>query len=143
MNRVLNALVLVALSAAPSVLMAEDRVSIAPIAQWGADDDTVEDTGGGTSIFTNGPIIILGDGPGRRDEREERRDGYLPQSCLQTYEVSGRSVRLFEADCLRASHIENRELPRACQVSVRTSEGRVNGYDPSCLRDEGYRLAGR
>lgn len=61
----------------------------------------------------------------------------LPESCMETARVRGRSIRIYHARCLyRAGY---RSLPRHCSVDLRTSRGRRPGYVADCLHQTGYR----
>ena len=142
MTKLHTALTAALLALTPAALTAEDRVSIAPIAGWLDTPDATDDADDAT-VVNNGPIIVIGDRSDRRDNREDRRDRYLPQSCLQTVKHGWRTIEVFEAGCLRSSHIEVRELPRQCHASIQTRDGVVYGFEPNCLWDEGYRLANR
>lgn len=79
----------------------------------------------------------------RRETREERRDLIVPAQCLEGFETRAGTVSLYTADCLRQGHIENRELPQECLVTFRAEGERVRAYDPACLEDAGYALAGQ
>jgi len=65
----------------------------------------------------------------------------LPAECLSNFTVRGGSVRLFGARCLQNKYRHAAALPRGCQREVRAAGEVRLGYEPSCLRDRGYRQA--
>lgn len=79
----------------------------------------------------------------RRERREERRDLIVPSQCIEEFDTRAGAKSLYLADCLRRSHIENRELPQDCLEVFRAEGERVRAYDPACLEDAGYRLVGQ
>lgn len=79
-----------------------------------------------------------------RPQPDLRSDGWLlPASCLRDFRVRGEHVRLFAAHCLERSYRHADRLPLACATTIR-SEGRLRtGFDPRCLRHQGYRVTDR
>lgn len=79
-----------------------------------------------------------------RPQPDLQSDGWLlPASCLRDFWVHGEQVRLFGAHCLERSYRHADRLPLACATTIR-SEGRLRtGYDPRCLRHQGYRVTDR
>lgn len=67
----------------------------------------------------------------------------LPGACLRSYEVNRKTIRLFGANCLRKNYAYASSLPYACQFQFSTRQGSHTGYEPLCLRERGYRVAGR
>lgn len=66
----------------------------------------------------------------------------LPGHCLRAYPVNRRTLRLFDAGCLQRSYSHARSLPYACQYQFSDRRGSHTGYEPVCLRERGYRIAG-
>ncbi|SMY08308.1 hypothetical protein [Flavimaricola marinus] len=100
-------------------------------------------------IINNGPVIIMpshGQAPQHpHNPQTPTRPtvSNLPLACLQTVTVNRGDVRLMEARCLDAEGVDVRALPNRCGVALHTRNGIVRGFDPTCLGDAGYRLAGR
>jgi len=65
----------------------------------------------------------------------------LPGACIETYDDQGQNRRLFAPDCLSQSFAGAADLPLTCAVTVRALNRFSSGYDPACLRAEGYRFA--
>jgi len=67
----------------------------------------------------------------------------LPNQCLRTHSVNGRQRNLFGGRCLKNNYAFNGTLPYACRLGF--WDGRRNriGYEPRCLRENGYRFARR
>ncbi len=62
----------------------------------------------------------------------------LPAACI--VDLNGRrgDIRIFSERCLDRNYRFADRLPEQCAIRVRTRDGRVNGYDPRCLRDAGF-----
>ncbi|MCG3268565.1 hypothetical protein [Yoonia sp. I 8.24] len=75
----------------------------------------------------------------RSPERQptQRNQTRLPSECLR--EV-GRNDQIFTRNCLQRNDVRVNTLPNRCEVRVFTRNGSRNGFDPSCLRQEGYRI---
>jgi hypothetical protein len=72
----------------------------------------------------------------RGEDDDERR---LPGRCLVTWPTPRGEVTLYDPDCLDQRFEAAGRLPLSCAVTVR-SEGRfVSGFEPGCLREEGWR----
>jgi hypothetical protein len=72
----------------------------------------------------------------RGEDDDERR---LPGRCLVTWPTPRGEVTLYDPDCLEQRFEAAGRLPLSCAVTVR-SEGRfVSGFEPGCLREEGWR----
>lgn len=66
----------------------------------------------------------------------------LPGHCLGAYNVNGGIRRLFGAKCLRNNYRHYGSLPYACQLGYTDGRNRNRtGYEPTCLRERGYRVA--
>jgi len=63
----------------------------------------------------------------------------LPQACLTPVGTSYGTFRVFERNCLRQRYAYASGLPRQCSVRLFSNRGPVRGYDPRCLRENGYR----
>ena len=63
----------------------------------------------------------------------------LPHACLQTVETRFGNQRLFGQRCLERNYRHVSRLPDRCAVQLYTSNGPRRGYDPLCLREQGYR----
>lgn len=62
----------------------------------------------------------------------------VPYVCLQTIETRFGAYRLFGERCLERNYRYVNSLPERCAVRLYTANGPARGYDPLCLRDEGY-----
>lgn len=78
--------------------------------------------------------------------RNNRRNGWhtqnnrmiLPRRCLRDVDTRFGTHRMFGRRCLENRFEYASELPRRCEVRVFTQNGPRRGYDPSCLRSQGY-----
>lgn len=102
-----------------------------------------------TVILGNGAVVIV---PRHVSPRAVRpapflllhpADTNLPLSCLQTVSAHRGDVQAMAASCLIEREIALTTLPHRCWIMVPTRPGIVRGFDPICLGDAGYRLAGR
>lgn len=68
----------------------------------------------------------------------------LPGQCLVTLNT-GRNgqMRMFGKRCLRSNYQHFHALPQVCAQEIWTERGVRRGYSPRCLRQNGYRIAGR
>ena len=66
----------------------------------------------------------------------------LPRRCLRSVAVGTGELRLFTRRCIQRHYDHRVQFPRRCEVSLRTRDGRRNGWDAHCMRKAGYR-AGR
>ncbi len=62
----------------------------------------------------------------------------LPRDCLRGYETRFGTHRMFSARCLRNNYAFADHLPRGCSVRIFTTDGARRGFDPACLRGQGY-----
>ncbi len=72
-----------------------------------------------------------------RLNRHDRRD--LPRECLRGIETRFGTQHMFEQSCLDRNYRQVDSLPARCAVRVYSSNGPRRGYDPLCLREQGYR----
>ena len=63
----------------------------------------------------------------------------LPSACLQNIETRFGTQRMFGRRCLERNYDHASSLPERCAVQVYTNDGPRRGFDPFCLRDQGYR----
>ncbi len=79
-----------------------------------------------------------------RPRGERPRDQFaVPRRCLATFQTRTGSVRMFERGCMRENYRRVAQLPRSCAVRSVTRVGARGGWDPQCLRDEGYYISRR
>ncbi len=62
----------------------------------------------------------------------------VPYACLRTVETRFGAQRLFAQRCLERNYRHVNRLPERCAVRLYTANGPVRGYDPLCLREQGY-----
>ncbi|MFQ1702041.1 hypothetical protein ACJ5NV_15735 [Loktanella agnita] len=74
---------------------------------------------------------------GGRDRR------VLPANCLRAVETRFGAQRMFVQRCMERNYAHVNNLPGRCAVRVYASNGPRRGFDPFCLRQEGYRIGGR
>jgi hypothetical protein len=67
----------------------------------------------------------------------------LPGQCLRGKSVNGRQRALFGSRCLKTSYAFNGTLPYACRLGYWDGSRNRVGYEPRCLRENGYRFARR
>ena len=84
---------------------------------------------------------------GDKDRGFKRGRAPLPGYCLRRIRTHQGPVRMFGNRCLQRNYSRADWLPRACRMQVRVWRNghkvtRV-GYHPRCLRNRGYRVAGR
>lgn len=72
-----------------------------------------------------------------RHSRDARRA--LPHACLRTVETRFGTQRMFGRRCLERNYRHASRLPERCSVRLYTSDGPRNGFDPLCLREQGFR----
>ena len=75
----------------------------------------------------------------RRHDNSHNSRRVLPGSCLETVETRFGHQRLFGKRCLERNYRHASRLPDRCVVRLYTNEGPRGGYDPLCLREQGYR----
>jgi len=74
----------------------------------------------------------------RHEERRNERHRMLPARCLQTVDTRFGPLRLFGDSCLERNYRFARDLPARCEVRIFSDRGPRDGYDPLCLREQGY-----
>lgn len=65
----------------------------------------------------------------------------LPSQCFASYQTGYGAVRMFVRSCMRENYRQVAQLPFECTVRALTTEGPRNGWDPKCLRENGYRIS--
>ncbi len=63
----------------------------------------------------------------------------IPHACLRNIETRFGTQRMFGLRCLERNYNHVNSLPDRCAVRVYTNNGPRRGYDPLCLREQGYR----
>lgn len=63
----------------------------------------------------------------------------LPHECLRAVETRFGTQRMFGQRCLERNYRHVNRLPERCAVRVYTADGPRRGFDPLCLREQGYR----
>ncbi len=79
--------------------------------------------------------------PWQHQPRETAQRHVLPAECFASYQTRFGTVRMFARRCMRDNYRHVRSLPRSCAVRAITDEGPRAGWDPKCLRDNGYRIS--
>ena len=69
--------------------------------------------------------------------RHDRR--VLPRECFRRVETRFGTQRMFGRRCLENNYRHVNRLPGRCAVRVYTDNGPRRGFDPLCLRQQGYR----
>lgn len=79
---------------------------------------------------------------GHRPRGHRRNARRLPADCLRVTNTRNGRMRYFASRCLQRNYRHADRLPRFCRTRVERANGRVaRGYNASCLRNEGYRIA--
>jgi len=65
----------------------------------------------------------------------------LPRECLRRVETRFGTQRMFGQLCLERNYRQINSLPGRCAVRFYTDNGPRRGFDPQCLREQGYRSA--
>lgn len=82
----------------------------------------------------------------RKPQGAKHRRAALPAYCLTRVRTGNGPVRMFDKRCLKRNYRQADRLPQACRVTVRSwgqgQQLRRLGYDPLCLRNRGFRVAG-
>ncbi len=77
----------------------------------------------------------------RHDPRvTERLRKTLPARCLKTIETRSGEIRLFTRKCIQRHYDFRIDFPQHCERSIRTRDGRRNGWGARCMRQAGYRV---
>jgi len=74
----------------------------------------------------------------RQHQQEVAQRRVLPRDCLRSVETRFGTQRLFGQRCLERNYRHHANLPARCAVRVYTDNGPRNGFDPLCLREQGY-----
>ena len=77
-----------------------------------------------------------GHGWGNLNHQNNRR--VLPGECLRGIETRFGTQRMFVQRCLERNYRQVNSLPARCAVRVYSNDGPRQGFDPLCLREEGY-----
>ena len=72
-----------------------------------------------------------------RTSRDARR--VLPSACLRNVETRFGTQRMFGKRCLERNYRHASRLPERCAVRLYSSNGPRQGFDPHCLREQGFR----
>lgn len=75
----------------------------------------------------------------REHQRSADSRRVLPEACFQAVETRYGTQRLFGLRCLERNYRHVNRLPENCAVRLYASNGPVRGFDPLCLREEGFR----
>ena len=67
----------------------------------------------------------------------------LPARCFKSVETRFGTQNMFARRCLTENYRYAARLPQSCAVRVLTRDAAHNGFDPSCLRRQGYATARR
>ena len=76
----------------------------------------------------------------RPRSRGHDRRADLPRDCLRNVETRFGTQRLLGRRCLQRNYAQFNRLPNRCAVRVFSDNGPRNGFDPRCLREQGYRI---
>ena len=74
-----------------------------------------------------------------RENRYDNARFTLPGRCLRDVETRFGTQRMFAQRCLERNYHQVNSLPARCAVRVYTDNGPRRGFDPFCLREQGYR----
>lgn len=67
----------------------------------------------------------------------------LPHRCWAVYPTTQGPKALMNADCLTRNYRLARRLPVSCAITIRTRGGFESGFEPQCLRRNGFVLPPR
>ena len=73
-----------------------------------------------------------------RPQRLARYD--LPHRCLRTIKGYGPNRQLLGPKCLKKHYRHANSLPNQCKVGFWNGKKVKRGYEPACLRQQGYRV---
>ncbi len=79
----------------------------------------------------------------RPRQRNQARNRDLPRQCLRSVETRFGTQRLFGQRCLERNYARVNRLPERRAVRIFTDDGPRRGFDPLCLRDQGFRSTRR
>ncbi|WP_204112441.1 hypothetical protein [Shimia biformata] len=78
------------------------------------------------------------------DGKAPRHDARaLPRDCMRVHRVRGEDVYMVGDRCLARNYRNYNRLPRSCRVGTQTNRGYRQGFNPHCLRRNGYTLSRR
>ncbi len=75
----------------------------------------------------------------RRHQNTQNNRRTLPHACLRTVQTRFGDQRMFGKQCLENNYRHASRLPTRCAVRVYTNDGPRRGFDPLCLREQGFR----
>ncbi|MEJ8561922.1 hypothetical protein QTO30_12335 [Yoonia sp. GPGPB17] len=75
----------------------------------------------------------------RDHQNAQNRRRALPHACLRSVETRFGQQRLFGKRCLERNYRHVNRLPDRCAVRIYTTDGPRRGFDPVCLREQGFR----
>ncbi len=75
----------------------------------------------------------------RQHSSNRDRHRALPHGCLRTVETRFGNQRMFGKRCLERNYRHVNSLPDRCAVRIYTNDGPRRGFDPLCLREQGFR----
>lgn len=75
----------------------------------------------------------------RQHRNTQNNRNVLPHACLRTVETRFGNQRMFGRRCLERNYRHVNRLPERCAVQIYTSNGPRRGFDPLCLREQGFR----
>lgn len=76
---------------------------------------------------------------GRQHQTNSSGRRALPHACLRSVETRFGTQRMFGKRCLENNYRHASRLPERCAVRVYTNDGPRRGFDPLCLREQGFR----
>ena len=79
----------------------------------------------------------------RPRQRDHARNRDLPRECLRSVETRFGTQRMFGQRCLERNYPRVDRLPDRCAVRVYSSNGPRRGFDPLCLREQGFQSTRR
>ena len=97
--------------------------------------------GVGNRYWTEPPVVTLRDRGGLRDDRDNYASvetRVLPSRCLRSVDTRYGDQLFFGRHCLANRYGGFHRLPARCEVRLYTGKATRHGYDPLCLRQEGY-----
>lgn len=73
--------------------------------------------------------------------RRAHQSKRIPAQCLRYHETRKGTVRMVGQKCVNRHYSQARRLPEVCHFKTRTFQGMRQGYRPTCLRRNGFKLA--
>jgi hypothetical protein len=74
----------------------------------------------------------------RHRGHDQARNRDLPRECLRSVKTRFGTQRLFGQRCLERNYARVNRLPNRCAVRIYTADGPRRGFDPLCLREQGF-----